>query len=248
MKFIGLSGLPRSGSTLLSSILSQNSDIHAEGNSAVCQLMWDMQESCLSLEKSGEQLSANNRIETIYSLISAIPNIYYKDTKASFIFDKCRSWTIPDNMELIYRYIDKKPKVIVLERPLIEVVKSFVYLKQQNNEQGNLEQGLIDINTEPIMRAFAGVKWAKQNNNGEFLFIQYDDIINKTQEVINNIYTFCEIKPFKHTFKNIINIHPEDDKCYGYLGQHDIRPNISKRHIDIKLSDSIIEKCKQLDQ
>jgi len=50
-QFVCLSGLPRSGSTLLSAILSQNPLIHAEGNSAVCQLMWDMQMSCFNTSR-----------------------------------------------------------------------------------------------------------------------------------------------------------------------------------------------------
>ena len=58
-QFVCLSGLPRSGSTLLTAILSQNPLIHAEGNSAVCQLMWDLHQSGLTTAK--EQLKANGR-------------------------------------------------------------------------------------------------------------------------------------------------------------------------------------------
>ena len=245
-KFIALSGLPRSGSTLLSAILSQNPNIHAEGNSAVCQLMWDMQKSCNINAK--EQLLANNRINTAQDLIASIPNIYYKDVKESNIIDKCRSWTLPDNMDMLYKYITKSPKVIVLERPLIQIVKSFVYLRKENNWQGNLEQGLLDDWSEPIVRSLNGVKWAKANNKGEFIFIQYDELINHPKDTIDKIYTFCKLKPFKHDFNNIINKHPENDEVYKMLGQHDVRPTISKRNIDIKLSKSIIEKCKQLSQ
>ena len=56
-QFVFLSGLPRTGSTLLSAILSQNPKIYSEGNSAVCQLMYDMQQSCI--HKAKEQLIAN---------------------------------------------------------------------------------------------------------------------------------------------------------------------------------------------
>ena len=245
-KFIALSGLPRSGSTLLSSILSQNPDIHAEGNSAVCQLMWDMQQSCHG--NAQEQLLANNRYDTVKDLITSIPSIYYKDVKASTIIDKCRSWTLPDNMNMLYQYIDNEPKVIVLERPIIDIVKSFVSLRKENNWQGNLEEGLLDDWSEPIVRSLNGVKWAKENNKGEFLFIQYDDLVHNTKSTMNKIYEFCKLESFKHEFNNIVNKHPETDEVYGMLGQHNIRPTISKRNIDIKLSSSIIKQCKQLDQ
>jgi sulfotransferase len=246
-KFIGLSGLPRTGSTLLSAILSQNPDIHAEGNSAVCQLMWDMQQSCKYSAR--QQLMANGRYDTTArDLIAAIPNIYYKDVTAPIIIDKCRAWTLPDNMDMFYSYLNSKPKIIVLERPLIEIVRSFVALRQANNYQGDPEKGLLDDWSDPIVKSLNGIKLAKANNKGEFLFVQYDDLINNIKSITDKIYEFCELEPFEHDFNNIVNKHPENDKVYGMIGQHDIRPTISKRELNITLSDKIIKKCKSLEQ
>ena len=242
--FIGLSGLPRTGSTLLSSILSQNPEIHAEGNSAVCQLMWDMQ--CSVFGACNEQLTATSRLDTGIELIKNIPDIYYRDITASTVIDKCRSWTLPNNMAMLNKYIEHKPKVLVLERPILEIVESFVALRQANKYQGNPEEGLLDEWSEPIMRSYEGVKWAKANNSGEFLFIQYDDLLHDTKGVIKNIYEFCELESFEHDFNNIINKHPENDEVYGMLGQHDIRPTINKRNLDVKLSNEITAKCKSL--
>lgn len=242
--FVGLSGLPRTGSTLLSAILSQNPEIHAEGNSAVCQLMWDMQ--CSVYGTANQQLTASDRLNTGIELIKNIPNLYYKDVTASTVIDKCRSWTLPDNMAMLNKYFEHKPKVLVLERPLIEIVKSFVALRQANNYQGNPEEGLLDTWSEPIMRSYEGVKWAKANNNGEFLFVQYDDLLHDTKGVIEKIYKFCELESFEHDFNNIVNKHPENDEVYGMLGQHDIRPTINKRDLDVKLSKEIIAKCESL--
>jgi sulfotransferase len=226
MEFIALSGLPRSGSTLLSSILDQNPDIHAEGNSAVCQLMWDMQVSCET--NSSEQLLANNRNKTQNDIISSIPKIYYKDVKSSYIVDKCRSWTLPANVEIIKRYIRNDPKVIVLTRPVDQIVKSFVQLRKRNGWSGDLESDLLIEGSEPIMRSLDGVNWAKENNNGEFLFIEYDDLVDYTEEVLISIYNFCGFEPFQHDLNNIINNHPENDKVYNLIGMHDIRSTISK--------------------
>jgi sulfotransferase len=242
--FMGLSGLPRTGSTLLSAILSQNPEIHAEGNSAVCQLMWDAQ--CSIYGTANQQLIASDRLNTGIELIKNIPNIYYKDVTASTVIDKCRSWTLPDNMAMLNKYFEHKPKVLVLERPLVEIVRSFVALRQANNYQGDPEEGLLDTWSEPIMRSYEGVKWAKANNNGEFLFVQYDDLLHDTKGVIEKIYKFCELESFEHDFNNIVNKHPENDEVYGMLGQHDIRPTINKRDLDVKLSKEIIAKCKSL--
>jgi sulfotransferase len=243
--FIALSGLPRSGSTLLSSILSQNPNIHAEGNSALCQLMWDIQISIVG--NSMEQLRASNRGQNAVDILKAIPGLYYKDINKPIVIDKCRSWTLPSNMETLKRYITPNPKVIVLERPIIDIVKSFVNLRKENNWEGDAEQGLLDEMSEPIMRSLDGVKWAKENNQfNNFIFIQYDDLINNTKETINKIYKFCEIEPFEHNFNNIVNQHPEDDTVYNMIGQHDVRPTISKRQLNIELTQDTIDKCNQI--
>lgn len=227
MSFIALSGLPRTGSTLLSAILDQNPEIHAEGNSAVCQLMWDMYTSCTTT--ANEQLVANNRMDTQDALVSAVPAIYYRDVKATHIVDKCRSWTLPANMEMLKRYVREDPKVIVLTRPIDEIVKSFVELRKANGWQGDLESDLLIPDSEPIMRSLNGVKWAQKNNNGEFLFIEYADLVADTKGVIDSIYEFCGLDSFIHDFDMIINNHPENDSVYGLIGQHEIRSTIGVR-------------------
>ena len=216
-----LSGLPRTGSTLLSAILSQNPEIHAEGNSAVCQLMWDAQESC---ERS-EQLVANRRQATQDDLVRAIPAIYYKDVNATHIVDKCRSWTLPDNMKMIRRYITDDPKVIVMIRPLDEIVASFVRLREANGRTDR-DAGLLDPMSEPIMRSQFGVEYARATNSGEFHFIEYADLVADPAAVLLALYDFMGWESFVHDFNNVTNVHPEDDLVYGLVGQHDIRQTV----------------------
>ena len=255
-KFIGLSGLPRSGATLLSAILDQNPEIHAEGNSALCQLMWDMQESCLHYPSYG-MLNAANRGHTIPSMVAAISNAYYKDVSAPVIIDKCRSWTLPDNMAMLQKYFVGSPKVIVMERPLVDVLKSFLAIHRSNGrvvikgetETEKNESLRLLPNSEPVVRSLDGVIWAKQNNqNGNFLFISYDELVAETERVLTSIYEFCEIAPFKHDLNNIVNNHPEDDVgVYDNAGLHDVRPTICKRKIDETLLDATIAKCVELE-
>ena len=225
MNFYFMSGLPRSGSTLLSAILSQNPSIHAEGNSAVCQLMWDMQVSCEGYAQ--EQLLANNRQKTQHDLISSIPIVYYKNTTKQNVVDKCRSWTLPPNMDMIKRYITKKPKVIVLTRPVDDIVKSFFKLRKKNGLKDNSSELLIK-GSEPLMRSLDGVEWARKNNRGEFLFIEYDDLVDHTSDILRSIYEFCGWELYEHNLNKIKNKYPENDHVYGLLGMHDVRPTISR--------------------
>jgi len=220
-----LSGLPRSGSTLLSAILNQNPLIHAEGNSAVCQLMWDMQQSCET--GAAEQLVANSRHSTQQELVASIPKTYYAQTDRPIVVDKCRSWTLPANMAMIRRYITDRPKVIVLTRQIGEVVESFVSLNKRNGLPITAET-LLAAHSEPIMRSNDGVEYAKANNSGEFLFIDYQDLCDYPTEVLASIYSFCEWELFAHDFNNVVNTHSENDSVYGLDGMHDIRKKVSK--------------------
>lgn len=247
-QFVCLSGLPRAGSTLLSAILSQNPLIHAEGNSAVCQLMWDLQLSCFTNSK--EQLLANGREKTTtHDLITQIPHIYYKNIQEKIVVDKCRSWTIPENIDILKKYIDTDYKIIILERSITDIVKSFVKLYKANNIEGDIENKLLIPNSEPIMRSIYGINWTKKNNTeNHFLFINYDDLIGDTEGTINKIYDFCGWVHFSHDFNNIECKYPEDDGVYGLKGMHKLHSKVEKLDNSTVLSEKILEQCKTIDK
>ena len=240
MNITFLSGLPRTGSTLLTSILSQNSEIHTEGNSALCQLMWDMQVSCWNTEQ------LQNRPDLQSKLLTSIPEVFYQGINKNII-DKCRSWTLPANLELIENYITKSPKIIVMLRPIVDIVKSFVFIRSMNNWT-NPEAGLLDDDSEPIMRSLNGIRHAKSVDSRQFLYLWYDDLVDNPKKVIESIYDFCGWNNFEHNFNKIKNLTPERDDLLGLLGLHDIRPKLKRREIKVKISNEIYEKAIKLDK
>lgn len=195
---------------------------------------------------NSEQIKANNK-NVLDALVKPIPHIYYANTTKPIVVDKCRSWTLPANVEILNRYFDNTPKVIVLVRPVVEIVASFMALRKANGWT-NLEAGLLDDGSEPIMRSLAGVEWARKNNNGEFLFVTYDELVDRTQTSLDRIYAHCGWQPFLHDLDNIVNQHKENDAIYGLAGQHDVRSQISRRTIDVYLSDELVKKCDRLDE
>lgn len=235
-----LSGLPRTGSTLLSSILSQNKKIHTGGNSALCDLMWNMKVFCWNLEQ------IHNRPDAPDKLISSIPKVFYEGIEGHIV-DKCRSWTIQANIDMIKQYITETPKIIVMLRPVVDIVKSLVYIRTMNNWK-NPEFGLLDEGSEPIMRSLDGVKNAKSIDNGQFLYIWYDDLVTHPEKVIDDIYNFCGWEKFEHQYNNIINPTPERDDLLHMPGLHDVRPKIKKRKISVRLSDGLYKKALELDK
>jgi sulfotransferase len=245
-QFVCLSGLPRTGSTLLSAILSQNPKIHAEGNSAVCQLMWDTYLSCTNF--CAEQLLANNRQKTVFDVVSSIPSTYYKDIleEETIILDKCRSWTLETNVQILENFVDSNVKIIILERPIIDIVKSFAKLYKQNGR--DFDAFHLFNSAEPLMRSKAGVEWAKKNNEkNTFLFIQYQELVEEPQKVIEKIYEFCGWEAFEHSFERINVKYHENDAIYQLAGQHVIREKIGILENLVELSQEVLDKIALLE-
>ena len=232
---IFLAGLPRTGSTVLSSILAQNPNIYTGTNSPVCQLMINAEESCMLNSTNGvaDQLRSANRTEFKQEYVSAIPDLYYKNVTQPFVVDKCRSWIWPENIKLIKEYLTPNPKIIVLTRNKKEIVESFKQLMMRNKV--NPIQEDLEKWVEGFFRpeGTGAVQWAKENNNGEFSFYTYDEFMTDPKNVLLDIYKFCEWDFFEHDFKNIKCKYPEDDSVHGSLftGMHEVRPVLGYRQI-----------------
>lgn len=234
-----ITGLPRTGSTLLSSLLSQNPNIYAAGNSPVSQMMFDMHISVT--ENCDEQFEALGLDGSEY--ISDIIDKFYSKTKSKYIFDKSRSWGKNLNIDIIKKYITKKPKFIVLLRSVTEIFSSFINLAEKNeiHDQRNYHSILTGTN-EVISESYFATLNLIENHFDNCIFIFYDEIVEDPQKVISKIYNFCNIKSkFKHSFTNIKNKYPENDEAYELLGMHDVRPTILKQHYNVEIQDPMIK-------
>lgn len=266
-QFVCLAGLPRAGATLLSAILSQNPSIHTEGHSPMCQLMWD---TYLSYQdKCSREFASHGKDHRLPKIIGQIPHTYYYPTDISgndlvsdqggsrrIVVDRCRSWTNGCNLNMLRSAVDPNIKVIVMVRPLVEVVESYAHLFSDNHMGSTLDQvlpQLLNPGTEPIVRAWEGVNWAKEwcKNNPDdttFIFVTYDELITDTSNTLSRIYQHCGWEPFTHDFTNIVMKNPENEKINGLVGQFEVRPQIQRAVYDpIKLSEEVLEIIKKME-
>ena len=233
-----ISGLPRTGSTLLSNILMQNPSVYSGGRSALCQMMWDMQ--CSINGPAEDALKASRRLEqTSKDIMTELPALYYKSVSKDIVFDKCRTWTLYENHQMIKRYIDKNPKVVVLIRPVDEIVRSFAKLRLDNGWVGDVYTDLLLPNTDPLTLPLEGIKYAKYIRDEGFLFVTYKSLVENPSMVLEQIYKHCEIDPFAHDFDTIKQVFVEDDDVYGLVGMHDVRQEIKFRANNIGLPQNI---------
>ncbi len=261
-KYYFMSGLPRSGSTLLSSLLNQNPRFHSGPSSPVVPTI-------LALENSlsqDELYLAYPKPEQARRLIASVLQIYYSDVENPVIFDKNRSWV--DRMNYIEGYFGIQPKILYPVRNIDEILASFISMHRRNLYTGEgkisfMDEMLIKSN-QPLNddsrcemlagpmgilgQSYNGLKTVfEQGKQNSIHLIEYDELINQPKETMEKIYDFLEEKYFEHDYQNIENLHRERDKeVYGLADMHEVRKSLGKSSLDPKelLSENILNLCK----
>lgn len=260
-KYFFLAGLPRSGSTLLSSILNQNPEIYCTPEeSVVCELIYMTDEY---IENSDEYNSCPNEKGKNKVCSSLIEN-FYADKSQKYIIDKCRSWGTPVNINYIRKYITDDIKIICPTRPVLEILSSFINLFEKNKDRRNfidirienngryLYRPLNDVRCDELMimngtidkALFSLSQSKKPENKGIFHIVEYDNLVFDTKKTIKEIYDFLNLKYYPHNFENIQTSNEINHEYYGIPDLHKVRKNISKISPDPKdiLSDYVIKK------
>ena len=245
-QLVCLSGLPRTGSTLLSSLLSQNPTIHSEGYSELCELMWQTRETCESMQGL---LASNNRSHTPKDIISQLPHSYYKNNSSQekIVVDKSRSWTHSRCSSLLDDFVSDDTKIIVMVRPLVEICKSMVKLYKSNGIYTEQREKDLFASDDILIGPFNGVQAARESNSNRFIFVSYQDLVEDTSQTLRKIYSFCGWPPFIHNTNNVKVKYVEKDDFYGLKGLHDIRKKVEYCSNDTVLMDRTIRMCEGLE-
>ena len=253
-KIFFLAGLPRAGNTILTSILNQNPNICCTPNSITLEIIKEL----FLLKKTDvfhnfpDHKSLNNVLDSVF-------NNYYKDWNYKYIIDRGPAGTI-GNLELVKKYLDPNIKIIFLVRPILEVLASWMdwanktpnnYLKKEGTPTQACH-ALMNKNGQIMKELKCMSNLLKAENKHHVLFVDYDEIVNKPQKTINNIYKFLGIPKYKHRFKNFKQIEVNglkyDDTIFC-KGMHTIKTKSltkTKRNITKILPTEIIQKYGQI--
>lgn len=239
--FYFMAGLPRSGSTLLSSLLNQNPRFYSGPSSPVVPTMLTLENSF----SNDELFLGYPKVEVAKNIIASILPQYYSDIDKPVVFDKNRSWV--NRMNYISGYFDIVPKVICPVRDISEILTSFIMMVRRNpyNNQPKInfvDEQLIKSNIpltddnrcefiagQGILgQSYTGLKQAIMEGYDHCLhFVEYKDLVSNPQETLNKIYEFLDEETFEHTFDNLENPHRENDmQMYGLPDMHEVRSKV----------------------
>ena len=259
-KFYFMAGLPRAGSTLLSTLLNQNPRIYSGPSSPVLGAMFSLHDNF----QVNELYTGYPKPERVNEIVGSVIRHWYSDVEEEVIIDKNRAWCA--RVPFIEGYIKQEAKIIVPVRRIDEILASILTMIKRNPFKDGqprinfvdeyLVKANIPINDENRCQHLInpdGIIWESLNatkigvdegHSNKFHYVDYNDLVNDPQTELNKIYTFLGEESFEHTFDNLSNQHREDDiTTYGLGDMHEVHSKLEKTSSDPLevLPDSIIE-------
>lgn len=240
-----MAGLPRSGSTLLSSILNQNPRFHSGPSSPVLGAMYAVEQNFLG----NELYYGYPKPDQVREIIGSIPHHFYSDVEKPVVFDKNRAWTA--RAPYIEGYIGQQAKILVPVRRVDEILTSILTMVHRNPFQEGqqrvnfVDEQLIKTNTPIndynrcmyllndggiVFESLNAIKMGfQQNMRDKMHFIDYNDLVDNPEKTMEDIYDFLGEDYYEHDFDSISNIHREDDlNTYGLSDMHHVRSKVKK--------------------
>jgi len=217
-------GLPRSGSSIITKILSQNTSIHTEIDNPLFSL----------LNFIHNEWKTNNSDEKKRTLRGMIEG-YYSKIDSNIIFDNNIRWLplLPQIEEILEREI----KLLVCVRNPAEIITSFERSKRSNPLNVDEADQVLKYQSSIASRAYyyagpEGVlgKTYQQLKDSitsgyldRMLFVDYGMYCNSPKSQTKRIYEFFELEKYEHDFNNIPNSNRKElDKtvvnCVQYIG------------------------------
>jgi len=228
-KIFFLAGFPRSGNTLLTSILNQNPEIGCTPNSITLEIMKDV-----FLLKAKDIFLNYPDHHSLDNVLDAVYPAYYKDWNFKYIIDRNPAGTA-GNLTLLKKYFKQEIKIIFLVRPLLEVLASWIIFSEQEptcffnkHASTRLEKCYYLMNKEgQIVKELKCMEnLLKPENKHHVHFVDYKEIVEEPVATLRGIYKFLNIPPFKHRFTNLeqvkVNGLSYDDTIPG-KGMHTIK-------------------------
>ena len=246
-----ISGLPRSGSTLLSSILKQNSRFHS-GISDNLLSHIRSQIECANASPVSE--FDEDRLKRI--LLGTV-NSYYEDIDKEVIFNTNRLWTnlLPE-LNSLFPYT----KVLCCVRDINRIIDSFERMHQKNpfnistvyskdvdmnvyTRSSSLmaDGSIVKLPYDSLKSAFAG-----QFSN-TMMLVEYDILTKNPEGTMKAIYNFIGQPYFQHDFNNVEASYDEYDKSIKLKGLHSTRKVVEYREKAFILPPDVLNQFSDLE-
>jgi hypothetical protein len=221
-----LSGIPRSGSTVLAAILNQNPMTHVSTTSGLVHALDGLANTWHSAGLLNENDPERKKLaQTMRGAIDA----FYEDTEAPVIIDKSRGWPIAQIMAAMSQVLGHQPKIIATVRSVPDCAASFIRVAKPESLDEFMYSGqLMDHLKAAYISLQNGYNFAPEN----FLFVEYEDLLADPKAQLARIHAFLGLPDFAYDFDNIdgSTVAEDDENLHGHAGMHDVKPKLEAQH------------------
>lgn len=231
-RFHLISGLPRSGSTLLSALLRQNSRFAAAMTSPVASLS-----AAIHKKMCGGEFAVFFDDARRATMLRGVFDTYYSSIDRPVVFDTNRKWTA---RAALIGQLYPEARIICCVRDIGWIIDSIEHMLAKNPLQlsrvfdfqpgssiysrvemlMNSENGLIGLPWSNLREAWFG-KEAQR-----LIIVPYDELTKAPRVILRSLYEFLGEPWFEHDFNNVEYDEPEYDAELGMPGMHQVRKKV----------------------
>ncbi len=218
-----ISGLPRSGSTLLGALLRQNPKLHAGMSSPVGAIVARAQSAMGPRSEFASMITETQRRNVLEALFDS----FYKGThEQKIVLDTNRMWC--SKLSLIAE-LYPNAKIVVCVRDLVWIMDSFERVLRKNalgQSKMFKPQDALTVYTRVASLASpggtVGFAWnaTQEAFYGEhanrLIVVDYEALTRDPKRAMDMLYAGLGLEPFEHDFENVV--YGEGDEFDSNLG------------------------------
>ena len=247
-EFFFISGLPRSGSTLLSAILRQNPEFYADISSPVQSLVASTI-NVITDSESNHLIDEDRRTSILWAMFNA----YYDAVEQPTVFDTSRGWTAKTSL---LKTLYPQTKIICCVRDLPWILDSFERISAKNNlwnaslTDDEASQtvttrcdALMDVKKEgQVVKPYYFLEEGLLLNPDMIMLVEYESLCKKPESVMRELYNFIDKPYYDHDFKNVEYDNEVYDKALNMKSLHTVRKEVTWQERPSILPKSVWEK------
>ena len=232
-EFFFISGLPRSGSTLLSAILRQNPDFYADISSPVQGLV-NSTINVITGSENNHLIDESRRKHILRSLVQS----YYDAVTPKTVFDTSRGWT---SRTSLLKELYPQTKIICCVRDLPWILDSFERIAAKNtlynavltDDEANQTvttrcDALMDVKKEgQVVKPYYFLEEGMLLNPDMIMLMEYESLCKTPEGVMREIYRFIGKPYFEHDFNNVEYENEVFDKALNMKSLHTVRCKVT---------------------
>ena len=230
-----ISGLPRSGSTLLAALLRQNPRFHAGMSGPLYGLFNTLLGEMSARNEFAVFVDNAQRRRVLAGLVRSFHAGHAAED--GIVFDTSRAWT--SKLSAISELFPRS-KVIACVRHMPWIIDSIERIVQRNMFQPSImfdyqaggtvysradgvagPNGMVGYSYNALKEAFFG------QNTGRMMLLQYETLVAEPGRALDAVYEFIGEPRFAHDFESVSFDARSYDERAGTPGLHEVRPRVS---------------------